>query len=165
MARADWTHFWLCVGGCCSARVRGVARGRELGLQNQLVRPAVTIRPYAFAGVRNLLWWTLDDGRSGPYEMPDSEWTPSALYVWLWRNVRRSMKRMFMTSRVEDAHGEEVADISVSFCCFPTSKISSTTAKNIPLIATDSNPSLTVAMSFKPLQNMHMDLINQHISF
>ena len=72
---------------------------------------------------------------------------------------------MFMTSRVEDAHGEEVADISVSFCCFPTSKISSTTAKNIPLIATDSNPSLTVAMSFKPLQNMHMDLINQHVSF
>ena len=64
MARADWTHFWLCVGGCCSARVRGVARGRELGLQNQLVRPAVTIWPYAFAGVRNLLWWTLDNDRS-----------------------------------------------------------------------------------------------------
>jgi len=56
----------------------------------------------------------VNNGRSDPYEMLNSEWKPSTLYIWLWSDVRRSMKKMFMASRVEDAHGEElVVDILV----------------------------------------------------
>jgi hypothetical protein len=54
-----------------------------------------------------------NSGRSDLYEMPNSEWKPSPLYTWLWRAVRRSVKKMFIASRVEDAHGEEVVGILV----------------------------------------------------
>ena len=52
--------------------------------------------------------------------------TFGALCVAL-EECEKEYERMFMTSRVDDVHGEEVANILVipgSFYCFPTSKIS-----------------------------------------